>query len=108
MAVQFAIGIITGTVLSFEFGLLWPGMMGRWGDVFGLGFGVEAWAFFLEAVLIAIYLYGWRRLKPWTHFWLAVPLPLAALMGAFGIIAANSWMNTPRDSASTPRASRST
>ncbi|MFG3027847.1 cytochrome ubiquinol oxidase subunit I [Streptomyces sp. NPDC048253] len=96
MAVQFAIGIVTGTVLSFELGLLWPGMMGRWGDVFGLGFGVEAWAFFLEAVLIAIYLYGWRRLKPWTHFWLALPLPLAALMGAFGIVAANSWMNTPR------------
>ncbi|MER5182326.1 cytochrome ubiquinol oxidase subunit I [Streptomyces sp. NPDC002896] len=96
MAVQFAIGIVTGTVLSFEFGLLWPGMMGRWGDVFGLGFGVEAWAFFLEAILIAIYLYGWRRLKPWTHFWLGLPLPLAALMGAFGIIAANSWMNTPR------------
>ncbi|KPI27567.1 cytochrome bd ubiquinol oxidase subunit I [Actinobacteria bacterium OV320] len=96
MAVQFAIGIVTGTVLSFELGLLWPGMMGRWGDVFGLGFGVEAWAFFLEAILIAIYLYGWRRLKPWTHFWLALPLPLAALMGAFGIVAANSWMNTPR------------
>ncbi|MFJ7150368.1 cytochrome ubiquinol oxidase subunit I [Streptomyces sp. NPDC100445] len=96
MAVQFAIGIITGTVLSLEFGLLWPGMMGRWGDVFGLGFGVEAWAFFLEAVLIAIYLYGWRRLEPRTHFWLAVPLPFAALMGAFGIIAANSWMNTPQ------------
>ncbi|MEW1691243.1 cytochrome ubiquinol oxidase subunit I [Streptomyces sp. NPDC091265] len=96
MAVQFAIGIITGTVLSLEFGLLWPGLMGRWGDVFGLGFGVEAWAFFLEAVLIAIYLYGWRRLRPWTHFWLAVPLPLTALMGSFGIIAANSWMNTPQ------------
>ena len=96
MAVQFAVGIVTGTVLSFEFGLLWPGMMGRWGDVFGLGFGVEAWAFFLEAILIAIYLYGWRRLKPWTHFWLGVPLPLAALLGAFGIIAANSWMNTPQ------------
>ncbi|MGW6820228.1 cytochrome ubiquinol oxidase subunit I [Streptomyces sp. NPDC055005] len=96
MAVQFAIGIITGTVLSFEFGLLWPGMMGRWSDVFGLGFGIEAWAFFLEAILIAIYLYGWRRLKPKTHFWLGVPMPLAALMGAFGIIAANSWMNTPQ------------
>ncbi|MFJ9022077.1 cytochrome ubiquinol oxidase subunit I [Streptomyces sp. NPDC102259] len=96
MAVQFAIGIVTGTVLSFELGLLWPGMMGRWGDVFGLGFGVEAWAFFLEAILIAVYLYGWRRLTPWTHFWLGLPLPLAALMGAFGIIAANSWMNTPR------------
>ena len=96
MAVQFAIGIVTGTVLSFELGLLWPGMMGRWGDVFGLGFGVEAWAFFLEAILLAIYLYGWRRLKPWTHFWLGLPLPLAALMGAFGIVAANAWMNTPR------------
>nr|WP_107091490.1 cytochrome ubiquinol oxidase subunit I [Streptomyces sp. MMG1533] len=96
MAVQFAIGIVTGTVLSFEFGLLWPGLMGRWGDVFGLGFGVEAWAFFLEAILLAIYLYGWRRLKPWTHFWLGAPLPLAALMGAFGIVAANAWMNTPR------------
>ncbi|MER5968402.1 cytochrome ubiquinol oxidase subunit I [Streptomyces sp. NPDC002055] len=96
MAVQFAVGIVTGTVLSFELGLLWPGMMGRWGDVFGIGFGVEAWAFFLEAVLIAIYLYGWSRLKPWTHFWLGLPLPAAALMGAFGILAANSWMNTPR------------
>ncbi|MFE2686291.1 cytochrome ubiquinol oxidase subunit I [Streptomyces mirabilis] len=96
MAVQFAIGIVTGTVLSFEFGLLWPGMMGRWGDVFGLGFGIEAWAFFLEAILIAVYLYGWRRLKPWTHFWLGLPLPLAALMGAFGVVAANAWMNTPR------------
>ncbi|MFJ1606007.1 cytochrome ubiquinol oxidase subunit I [Streptomyces sp. NPDC088253] len=96
MAVQFAIGIVTGTVLSLEFGLLWPGMMGRWGDVFGFGFGIEAWAFFLEAIFIAIYLYGWRRLKPWTHFWLGLPLPLAALLGAFGVVAANSWMNTPR------------
>lgn len=96
MAVQFAVGIVTGTVLSFEFGLLWPKMMGTWGDVFGLGFGVEAWAFFLEAVLIAIYLYGWRRLRAWPHFWLATPLPLAALLGAFGIISANSWMNTPQ------------
>ncbi|AKJ09250.1 cytochrome BD ubiquinol oxidase subunit I [Streptomyces incarnatus] len=96
MAVQFAIGVVTGTVLSFEFGLLWPGMMGRWGDVFGIGFGVEAWAFFLEAVLIAVYLYGWRRLPARTHFLLGLPLPFVALLGAFGILAANSWMNTPR------------
>lgn len=96
MAVQFAVGVVTGTVLSFEFGLLWPGLMGRWGDVFGIGFGVEAWAFFLEAILIAIYLYGWRRLKPRTHFLLGLPLPATALLGAFGIIAANSWMNTPQ------------
>ncbi|MFI1532991.1 cytochrome ubiquinol oxidase subunit I [Streptomyces anandii] len=106
MAVQFAIGVVTGTVLSFEFGLLWPGMMGRWGDVFGIGFGVEAWAFFLEAVLIAIYLYGWRRLPARAHFLLALPLPAAALLGAFGILAANSWMNTPQgftlDSAGNP------
>ncbi|MGW5651487.1 cytochrome ubiquinol oxidase subunit I [Streptomyces humi] len=106
MAVQFAIGVVTGTVLSFEFGLLWPGMMGRWGDVFGIGFGVEAWAFFLEAVLIAVYLYGWRRLPSRTHFLLGLPLPLVALLGAFGILAANSWMNTPRgftlDSAGNP------
>jgi cytochrome d ubiquinol oxidase subunit I len=96
MAVQFAVGVVTGTVLSFEFGLLWPGLMGRWGDVFGIGFGVEAWAFFLEAVLIAVYLYGWRRLPSRTHFLLALPLPFVALLGAFGILAANSWMNTPR------------
>ncbi|MFF3332839.1 cytochrome ubiquinol oxidase subunit I [Streptomyces sp. NPDC002888] len=106
MAVQFAIGVVTGTVLSFEFGLLWPGLMGRWGDVFGIGFGVEAWAFFLEAVLIAIYLYGWRRLPTRAHFLLGLPLPAAALLGAFGILAANSWMNTPRgfslDSAGNP------
>ncbi|MEV1051936.1 cytochrome ubiquinol oxidase subunit I [Streptomyces sp. NPDC049887] len=106
MAVQFAVGVVTGTVLSFEFGLLWPGLMGRWGDVFGIGFGVEAWAFFLEAVLIAIYLYGWRRLPARTHFLLGVPLPATALLGAFGILAANSWMNTPRgfrlDSAGNP------
>ncbi|MFJ3233857.1 cytochrome ubiquinol oxidase subunit I [Streptomyces sp. NPDC086787] len=106
MAVQFAIGVVTGTVLSFEFGLLWPGMMGRWGDVFGIGFGVEAWAFFLEAVLIAIYLYGWRRLPARAHFLLGLPLPAAALLGAFGILAANSWMNTPQgftlDSAGNP------
>ncbi|MFI1068817.1 cytochrome ubiquinol oxidase subunit I [Streptomyces puniciscabiei] len=96
MAVQFAIGVVTGTVLSFEFGLLWPGMMGRWGDVSGIGFGVEAWAFFLEAVLIAVYLYGWRRLPARTHFLLGLPLPLVALLGASGILAANSWMNTSR------------
>ncbi|MFR9797148.1 cytochrome ubiquinol oxidase subunit I [Streptomyces sp. MS06] len=106
MAVQFAIGVVTGTVLSLEFGLLWPGMLGRWGDVFGIGFGVEGWAFFLESVLIAVYLYGWRRLPARTHFLLGLPLPLVALLGAFGILAANSWMNTPQgftlDSAGNP------
>ena len=72
MAIQFAIGVVTGTVISLEFGLLWPGLMGRWGDVFGTGFGIEAWAFFLEAILISIYLYGWKRLSPQD------PLPAGA------------------------------
>lgn len=108
MAIQFAIGVVTGTVLSLEFGLLWPGLMGRWGDVFGIGFGIEAWAFFLEAILISIYLYGWKRLSPRTHFLLGLPIPFVSLLGAFGILSANAWMNTPRgftlDSAGNPTA----
>lgn len=95
MAIQFAVGAVTGTVLSFEFGLLWPRMMGRFGDVFGIGFGVEAWAFFIEAIFIAIYLFGWKRLSPTMHFVTGIPVPIAGFLGAFGIIAANSWMNTP-------------
>jgi cytochrome bd ubiquinol oxidase subunit I len=108
MAIQFAIGVVTGTVISLEFGLLWPGLMGRWGDVFGTGFGIEAWAFFLEAILISIYLYGWKRLSPRTHFLLGLPIPLTSLLGAFGILSANAWMNTPQgftlDSAGNPTA----
>ncbi len=96
MGVTFAVGAVTGTVLSFEMGLLWPGLMGRFGDVFGLPFMIEGIAFFLEAIFIAIYIFGWDRLSPRTHFRLGLPLPLFAFVGAFSIIAANSWMNTPR------------
>ncbi|MBV1853712.1 cytochrome ubiquinol oxidase subunit I [Catellatospora tritici] len=91
----FAVGAVSGTVLSFEMGLLWPGLTGVFGDVFGLPFAMEGIAFFLEAILVAIYLYGWRRLKPWTHFKLGLPIPFVALAGMFSIISANSWMNTP-------------
>jgi cytochrome d ubiquinol oxidase subunit I len=94
-ALTFAVGAVSGTVLSFEMGLLWPGLTGRYGDVFGLPFQIEGIAFFLEAILVAIYIYGWRRLRPWTHFWLGLPIPFVALVGAFSIIAANAWMNTP-------------
>ncbi len=96
MGVTFAVGAVTGTVLSFEMGLLWPGLMGRFGDVFGLPFMIEGVAFFLEAIFIAIYIFGWDRLSPRTHFRLGLPLPLFAFVGALSIIAANSWMNTPR------------
>jgi cytochrome d ubiquinol oxidase subunit I len=96
IALLFAVGAVTGTVLSFEMGLLWPGLTGRFCDVFGLPFVIEGIAFFLEAILIAIYVYGWDRLAPRVHFWLGAPLPLVALLGTLSIIAANSWMNTPQ------------
>jgi len=91
----FAVGAVSGTVLSFEMGLLWPGLTQKYGDVFGLPFAIEGVAFFLEAILVAIYIYGWRRLNGWTHFWLGFPIPFVALVGAFSIISANAWMNTP-------------
>ncbi len=95
MAVQFAVGAVTGTILSFEFGILWPRMMGRFGAALGLGFAIEGLAFFLEAIFIGIYLYGWERLPRRTHYALGLVLPPAGLLGAFGVLSANSWMNTP-------------
>ena len=97
-AVTFAVGAVTGTVLSFEMGLLWPGMFERFGDVIGVPFALEGIFFFLEAILISIYLFGWSRMKPWPHFWVGVPIPLAGLGGAFMVVAANSWMNQPAGS----------
>jgi cytochrome d ubiquinol oxidase subunit I len=94
-AVTFAVGAVTGTVLSFEMGLLWPGLFSRFGDVIGLPFALEGIFFFLEAILISIYLFGWRRLSPWAHFWVGVPIPLVGLGGALMVVAANSWMNQP-------------
>jgi cytochrome d ubiquinol oxidase subunit I len=94
-AVTFVIGAITGTVLSFEMGLLWPEFMRRFGDVFGLPFALEGIFFFTEAIFIAIYIYGWKRLSPWTHFWTGVPVAIAGLGGAWSVVAANSWMNQP-------------
>ena len=81
MAVTFAVGAVTGTVLTFEFGLLWPTFMGRFGAAFGVPFAVEGLFFFTEAIFIAIYIYGWRRLKPWTHFWTGVPVVLTGVLG---------------------------
>jgi cytochrome d ubiquinol oxidase subunit I len=95
MAVTFAVGAVTGTVLSFEFGLLWPRFMGQWGEAFGVPFAFEGLFFFTEAIFVAIYIFGWRRLRPWTHFWLGVPIPLAGVFGAVSVVAANAWMNAP-------------
>jgi cytochrome bd ubiquinol oxidase subunit I len=95
VAVLFAVGAVSGTVLSFEFGLLWPGMMDRFGDAVGISFAIEGIFFFLEAIFIAIYIYGWERLPGWAHFWSGVPIAISGIGGAFSVISANAWMNTP-------------
>lgn len=94
-AVLFAVGAVTGTVLSFEMGLLWPGMLGTYGPAFGIPFAIEGLFFFTEAIFIAIYLYGWKRLSPWAHFWSGVPIVVAGIGGAFSVVCANAWMNQP-------------
>jgi cytochrome d ubiquinol oxidase subunit I len=96
VAVTFAVGAVTGTVLSFEFGLLWPEFTGRFGKVFGVLFAIEGIFFFLEAIFVAIYIFGWERLSPWAHFWSGVPIPFCGLGGAFSVVAVNSWMNQPQ------------
>src|SRR5215472_1840186 len=95
MGVLIAVGAVTGTVLSFEMGLLWPGLMRQYGAVLGFPFGVEGLFFFLEAIFTAIYLYGWQRLPGWAHFWSGMPIALSGILGAMSVIAVNSWMNQP-------------
>jgi len=78
-------------------GLLWPGLMGRFGEALGIPFTIEAvfFFFFFEAIFTGIYLYGWGRLRPWAHFWSGMPLVVTGALGLLSVIAANSWMNTP-------------
>ncbi|MGO9873484.1 MAG: cytochrome ubiquinol oxidase subunit I [Acidimicrobiia bacterium] len=95
MAVTFAVGAVTGTVLTFEFGLLWPTFMGRFGAAFGIPFTIEGLFFFVEAIFIAIYIYGWKRMKPWPHFWVVVPIIISGIGGTVSVVAANAWMNAP-------------
>jgi cytochrome d ubiquinol oxidase subunit I len=96
MAVTFAVGAVTGTVLSFEFGLLWPHFMDRFGAAFGIAFAIEGLFFFTEAIFLAIYIYGWKRLSGWAHWWSGVPMVITGIGGAFSVVAANAWMNQPQ------------
>ena len=96
LAILFAVGAVSGTVLSFALGLFWPGLMGRWGSVIGLPFALEAFAFFVEAIFLGIYLYGWDRLTPWQHWWSGVPIALSGAASAWFVVTANAWMQTPR------------
>jgi cytochrome d ubiquinol oxidase subunit I len=70
--------------------------MGHWGEAFGVPFAFEGIFFFTEAIFISIYIYGWRRLRPWAHFWTGVPLPVVGVLGAASVVAANAWMNSPQ------------
>lgn len=82
-------------MLSFEFGLLWPTLMDRFGAAFGLPFAVEGLFFFLEAIFIGIYIYGWDRLPPRLHWWAGVPIVIAGIGGSISVVAANAWMQQP-------------
>jgi cytochrome d ubiquinol oxidase subunit I len=95
-AVLFAVGAVTGTVLSFEFGLLWPAFTGRFGEVFGILFAIEGIFFFLEAIFIAIYIFGWDRLSPKAHFWSGIPIAICGIGGAYSVVSVNAWMNQPQ------------
>lgn len=94
-AVIFAIGAVSGTVLSFEMGLLWPGLMGRFGDVLGLPFALEGLSFFTEAIFLGLYLYGWGRMRPRWHLAMLIPMAISGIVGSFCVVAVNAWMNYP-------------
>ncbi len=95
MGVLFAAGAVSGTLLSFEMGILWPVLMDRFGEVFGFPFVLEGFAFFIEAIFVGVYLFGWNRLSPRAHMLSAVPMIISGMAGAFFVVAANAWMNNP-------------
>lgn len=95
MVALFAVGVITGTILSFEMGLLWPNFTATFGGVFGLGFAIEGFSFFMEAIFIGIYVYGWDRLSPRAHMASGIPIVISGFTGSWMVIAVNGWMNHP-------------
>src|SRR5690349_24403013 len=95
-AILFAIGAVSGTVLSFELGLLWPRFMEFAGPIIGIPFSLEGFAFFTEAIFLGIYLYGWDRVSPRTHLAAGVLVTLSGAASAVFVVMVNAWMNTPR------------
>jgi cytochrome d ubiquinol oxidase subunit I len=93
--VLFAVGAVSGTVLSFELGLLWPGFMGFAGGIIGLPFSMEGFAFFIEAIFLGLYLYGWGRLPARVHWLCTIPLAVSGGASAWFVTTANAWMNSP-------------
>jgi cytochrome d ubiquinol oxidase subunit I len=96
-ALTFAVGAVSGTALSFELGLLWPRFMELAGGVIGPAFALEGYAFFIEAIFLGLYLYGWDRLSPRAHWWTGVPVAVSGLMSGVLVVAANAWMQAPVD-----------
>jgi cytochrome d ubiquinol oxidase subunit I len=94
-AILFAVGAVSGTVLSFELGLLWPGFMKFAGPIIGMPFSLEGFAFFTEAIFLGIYLYGWDRISRRAHLWAGIAVALSGTLSGIFVVAANAWMNTP-------------
>src|SRR5687767_13268786 len=94
-AILFAVGAVSGTVLSFELGLLWPTFMAHAGPIIGMPFSLEGFAFFLEAIFLGIYLYGWDRVPPRAHWLAGVAVAASGALSGIFVVTANAWMNTP-------------
>src|SRR5687767_8132125 len=94
-AVLFAIGAVSGTALSFELGLLWPRFMAVAGPMIGPAFALEGYAFFVEAIFLGLYLYGWERLSPRAHWWCGAAVAASGLASGVLVLAANAWMQNP-------------
>src|SRR5919202_3388035 len=94
-AILFAVGAVSGTVLSFELGLLWPEFMKFAGGIIGMPFSLEGFAFFTEAIFLGIYLYGWDRISPRAHLWAGMAVAVSGTASGIFVVTANSWMNSP-------------
>src|SRR5712671_5143021 len=94
-AILFAVGAVSGTVLSFELGLLWPAFMGYAGAIIGMPFSLEGFAFFTEAIFLGIYLYGWHHVPPRAHLFAGAVVSVSGALSGIFVVIANAWMNTP-------------
>lgn len=95
VAIFFATGAVSGTVLSFELGMLWPGFMAHAGPIIGMPFSLEGTAFFMEAIALGFFLFGWKRLNPWLHWFTGLSVGIFGIISAILVLSANAWMNHP-------------
>src|SRR3954467_11209323 len=95
MGVLFAVGAVSGTILSFEMGMLWPGLMSRFGQIYGFPFTLEGFSFFIEAIFVGVYLFGWDRMSPRVHMLSGLPIALAGISGSVLGITVNGRVKHP-------------